>query len=397
MVKTVIIQASSTAWSGGQDLCMNEINGRRVVYRTVESFLIADPNVRVVVAAPEFDKGGRLDTALKDLMGERISIYYGQDASPLKRMVAITQDMSADDYIIRADGLHFAVDVTVALDMLDKAKDKKLDCMKFPDDFPIQFSADIYRVGALRKYADMDIEPAYHVHPKYGMFADAENFKCGFTIAPHYSDEHLKKIREIARTVYVIPRLEVNEKSIAAGDQLSFHYEKAAKYLSKDSNVLDIACGDGYGSRYLAGFVKNVTGGDLELSVVERAIESNKDIKNVSFSNEDVTAMSFADASFDAVVSMETVEHVDDHAYIAEIARVIKPGGRFILSTPQNSMGHIPVNAEHVREYSLDAITDLCSKFFDIVEVIGIKQGRIIVPDSPKGSNIMIIAERKAN
>ncbi|MCK5041153.1 MAG: hypothetical protein KAR62_02620, partial [Sphingomonadales bacterium] len=80
MVKTVIIQASSTAWSGGQDLCMNEINGRRVVYRTVESFLIADPNVRVVVAAPEFDKNGRLDTALKDLMGERLSIYYGQDA-----------------------------------------------------------------------------------------------------------------------------------------------------------------------------------------------------------------------------------------------------------------------------------------------------------------------------
>ena len=397
MVKTVIIQASSTAWSGGQDLCMNEINGRHVVYRTVESFLTADPNVVVVVAAPEFDKNGHLDTALKDLLSDRVSIYYGDDASPLKRMVAITADMSPDDYIIRADGLHFPVDTTEALEMLDKAKAQKLDCMKFPDDFPIQFTADIYRVGALRTYAQMDIEPAFHVHPKYGMFADSDNFKCAFTMAPHYSKEHLKKISEIARTVYVIPRLEVNEKSIAAGDQLSFHYEKAATYLNADDVVLDIACGDGYGSRYLSDHVKHITGGDLELRVVEGAIERNKDKANVAFSNEDVTKMSFADNSFDAVISMETVEHVDDHAYIAEIARVIKPNGRFVLSTPQNSLGHIPVNAEHVREYSLDAITELCSKYFDIVEVIGIKQGRIIIPNSPKGSNIMIVANRKAD
>jgi len=141
-------------------------------------------------------------------------------------------------------------------------------------------------------------------------------------------------------------------------------------------------------------------GADLDPAVVEgarRAAAEQPGAQNVDFSVQDVTATDFSDASFDAVLSMETVEHVDDDAYIREIARIVRPGGLFILSTPQNALGHIPVNAEHLREYSIEQIESLVQPFFDVTEVIGIKQGRIVIPGSPRGCNVMLVFRRKAH
>jgi len=378
---------------------MNEIEGTPVVRFTAARFLDAAPDVNVIVAAPAFDTGGRLEDAFSDVISDRLAIFYGSSASPLQRMVDAVEFMADDDYIIRCDGLHFAADIPAAFAMRGQAIAGGLDCMKLPDDFPPQFGTDIYRVGALRAYAKMDIDPAFHVHPKYGMFADKRNFKCSFASAPRYSDDFLAEVRRMARSVYVIPRLEVNEKSISAGDQLSFHYEVASRYISSEQKVLDIACGGGYGSFYIGQFARQVMGADLDPGVVEgarRAAAHHPEAGHVEFSVQDVTATDFSDASFDAVLSMETVEHVDDDAYIREIARVLRPGGLFILSTPQNALGHIPVNAEHQREYSIEQIESLVQPYFDVKEIVGIKQGRIVIPGSPRGCNVMLICEQKA-
>jgi len=393
----VIVQASSRSWSGAQDLCMASVKGQPVIYWTIKRILDSMPEVEIKVAAPAFDHGGSLEFLLDIFESGIISIFYGHDASPLNRMLEICQDLENDDHIIRVDGLHFCIDTHSSLKMLQLAKSEQFDCVKFPDDFPVQFTSDIYRVGALRK---LDVllnegsETIFRVHPKFYMFMRDDEFRCAYLQdLPVYKDEFFQQCRETAKSVYRVPRLEVNDKRVWSGDQLSFHYELATKYLAPTMKVLDIACGAGYGTRKLADQVGEVHGGDIDSDVIAQ-VRGEAHYRNICFHTEDVTKMSFPDNLFDAVVSMETIEHVVADDCLKEIRRVLKPGGLSVISTPQNALGRIPINAMHMREYSLEEIVELCERYLTIREVIGIKAGRIVIPRSPKGTNTVIVCEK---
>jgi len=81
------------------------------------------------------------------------------------------------------------------------------------------------------------------------------------------------------------------------------------------------------------------------------------------FVRADALALPFLDASFDAVVSFETIEHLADaHGLLAECRRILRPGGRLYLSTPNRTVTRLmPPNPFHVREF-----TDV-----EILEVVG--------------------------
>lgn len=395
---TIIIQASSRSWSGGPDLCMNLVEGRLAVVHTVERALSAFPGSPLVVAAPGFDRGGALEGLPQQFPPSRVRLHYGQDDNPLDRMLAATADLPDNDYLVRIDGVHFCFDAEAAPAMLAQARAGGLDCVKLPDDFPVQFGADIYRVGALRRLDGLlgEADRVFRVHPKFFMFAHPQQFRCAYaTILPQYPDDYLRQCRERARAIYAIPRLEVNSQRLWVGDQLSFHYELAARYLRPGMKVLDIACGDGYGARRLASVVAEIHGGDIDAENVAHARSLTTE-PNVYFHVQDVMATTFADNSFDAVLSMETIEHVDDVACLRELQRVLRPGGLLILSTPQNSLGHIPINTAHRQEYSLQQITDLSAERFTLREIIGIKAGRIIIDGDPLGANVVLICEKQA-
>ncbi len=398
----VIVQASSRSWSGGQDLCMATVDGRPVVYQTIKQVLAYVPDAEVKVAAPAFDRGGALEFLVDAFQLDTVSIFYGHDASPLNRMLDICQDLKDEDHVIRVDGLHFCVDIGAGLKMLDLAKADHLDCMKLSDDFPIQFTSDIYRLGALRSLdkildvLDKDTQAIFRVHPKFYMFMRKDAFRCAYLQEPpQYSDNWLRQCRRVAQAVYV-PSEEVNERRIWSGDKLSFHYELALEHLQHWMTVLDVACGDGYGTRMLAQRVAEVHGADIETEVIDQARQLTE-ASNVHLHVKDVTQMAFGSDEFDAVTCMETIEHVDDCAALREIHRVLKPGGILILSTPQNRLGHIPVNAAHIREYSLNEVVELCSQYFVVKTVIGIKAGRIVVSDDPYGTNTVLVCENGGN
>jgi 2-polyprenyl-3-methyl-5-hydroxy-6-metoxy-1,4-benzoquinol methylase len=107
----------------------------------------------------------------------------------------------------------------------------------------------------------------------------------------------------------------------------------AAFVASKD--VLDIASGEGYGSRLLASVASNVTGVDLSAAAVDHA-RATYPTANLQFLQGDCCDIPLPAASVDAVVSFETIEHVSDHDRVyAEFRRVLRPGGLLLISCPE--------------------------------------------------------------
>ena len=357
-------------------------------------------DAEVIVIAPNFDKDGKLTDIIKLFPDSKIKITYTHDASPLQRMISSTMNLNDKDHICRIDGIRPFFDIESITTMLETASAGKYDCVKFPDDFPQWFTSDIYKVSALRRLSAIfeneviQNKAALCVHPKFFMMRDARFKTTYLNKLPSYSDEYLMKCKSMLSDLNAGGRMDVNNKNIPAGDQLTFHYMLATKYIDKSDHVLDIASGMGYGSRILSKYARRIIGADCDLETIELAKKTSLSFENIDFSIEDVTSMSFDSESFDKVVSMETIEHVDVKKYCEEIYRVLKPGGLLILSTPQSSYGKIPVVPEHLIEFSLEELKDIINKHFKIEEIIGIKAGTIYFPEDPIGTSTFLVAKK---
>jgi 2-polyprenyl-6-hydroxyphenyl methylase/3-demethylubiquinone-9 3-methyltransferase len=97
--------------------------------------------------------------------------------------------------------------------------------------------------------------------------------------------------------------------------------------------LLDVACGGGLLSPYLAGSGYTHVGVDLSTSALEQA-----SAHGVSSVRGDVTRLPFGDETFDVVVAGEILEHVTDLAsVIAEVCRVLRVGGTLVIDTIANT------------------------------------------------------------
>lgn len=109
--------------------------------------------------------------------------------------------------------------------------------------------------------------------------------------------------------------------------------------VGKEVKVLDVGCGVGGTSRYLAkniGPKAKVTGITLSPNQVKRAKELAKEqnVPNSDFCVMNALEMEFPDNSFDIVWACESGEHMPDKKkYIGEMMRVLKPGGKFVMAT----------------------------------------------------------------
>ncbi len=137
-------------------------------------------------------------------------------------------------------------------------------------------------------------------------------------------------------------------------------YRWAAGWV-RGRRVIDAACGLGYGTVLLAeAGADRVTGYDLEPAAVAAAGRAAGGAPGVTFAVGDVTRLPVPDGACDVFVSFETIEHLpDDGAFLREVRRVVRPGGYFLLSTPNRALfnpgkgaADRPVNPFHVREYT---------------------------------------------
>jgi len=106
--------------------------------------------------------------------------------------------------------------------------------------------------------------------------------------------------------------------------------------IKGNERVLDIGCAWGYSSFYLTSLGANVIGVDIfdgHLEVARKLAECNN--FDVEFKQDDATNLHFEDESFECAIQMEALEHIDSwEKSISEISRVLKPGGKAVISTP---------------------------------------------------------------
>lgn len=133
-------------------------------------------------------------------------------------------------------------------------------------------------------------------------------------------------------------------------------YVEAAKLV--EGRVLEIGTGTGYGVDIIAPNVEHFVTLDKYRSEELGALPAN-----VEFLEAKVPPLPFADDSFDCVVSFQVIEHIKrDRAFVEEVRRVLKPGGRFIVSTPNRPMS-LTRNPWHVREYNAKQFGELLASF----------------------------------
>lgn len=395
-----IVQASSLSWSGCRDICMNNVRGRSAVYHTVFRIQQNFPLSLIVVAAPEFDHGGGLNDCLDDLIlksPNKIKLHFSHNESPLLRMLdAIDKHMPDAEAVIRINGLNMFFQPLHLRELWNLGRNRNLACATFPDDYPSQFTADYYDVNALNVISrNLPKDDPLHVHCKYAIKRDSTFLTAHYSPPDILDDSLLIAAREDAKKIYDLPRdIIAGGQKIPQGDTLSFHYTLALKHIESHHIVLDIACGGTIGPTMLATKAAHVTGADLDVDLIAENVAHIGFNPQLRFVCEDVTSTSFVDASFDVITSFETIEHVDADAYLCELHRILKPGGLVFLSTPQNSQGHIPINPHHLKEYSLQEIQSKVMEFFDIEQIIGIKQGCIFFENDPVGSNTYMRLKR---
>ena len=139
--------------------------------------------------------------------------------------------------------------------------------------------------------------------------------------------------------------------------------------------VVDCASGNGNGAAvFLRNEPASLVGFDVDQEAVDAA-NATLGSDRVSFRRAVATALPLGDATADVFISLETVEHVeDDRSFLREVARVLKPSGLFICSTPNRSVTNPgttlvdrPWNPFHVREYAPREYLDLLTERFEVI------------------------------
>lgn len=143
-------------------------------------------------------------------------------------------------------------------------------------------------------------------------------------------------------------------------------YRLCASLLG-DGRVLDLGCGTGHSWTELS--PRETVGVDMEPDALAgQGRETHQ---------ADMRSLPFPPGSFESVVSIQSIEHVPDpERVLAEVVRVLVPGGRAVFVTPNRLTFGRPdeiIDPYHHVEYDPDQLRDLCAPFFESVEVLGLQ------------------------
>jgi SAM-dependent methyltransferase len=162
-------------------------------------------------------------------------------------------------------------------------------------------------------------------------------------------------------------------------------YNNAIKYIS-GKEVLDLGCGTGYGTALVADKCASICGVDISDEAIAYATNkySAPHLFYRTIRKVEDAPLPFGDKSFDVVLSFQVIEHIaDPTTYLEEIGRVLRPGGVFIVATPDRNTRLLPLqrpwNKFHVHEYSGQELVGLVSRYFGEVKLVNMSGTRSVL------------------
>lgn len=159
-----------------------------------------------------------------------------------------------------------------------------------------------------------------------------------------------------------VSRTDASDNYVFQRSILAYHY--AAGLVSGD--VLEIGTGMGYGIEIIAPSATSYT-------TIDKSCAYDASLPdNTRFQQMEVPPFGFADESFDYVISFQVIEHIKrDKNFVKEVSRVLRKGGKFIVSTPNAPMS-LTRNPWHIREYTEQQLRDLLAADFSSIEAYGV-------------------------
>ncbi|WFO52668.1 methyltransferase domain-containing protein [Aeromonas veronii] len=311
-------------------------------------------------------------------IGYRDTLVIGSDCQYVKKHLnkkGINSFLNHDDAIIDSAGLDTAIIYNISADKI------------------FSVFSDLYHANIDSVYISLEL-----VKENEGLFRkDIEEiiFSCGYKKKHSYyninnyseiSDNDIcihgvyEKIRTNSISSFPFSLLleerdlhmDMMRESGSRSDAHIYRYKFACDYIRPGDRVLDAACGLGYGSHVIAhqSKAKSVLGVDGSRFAIEYA--------NATYADESTkymegylpdTLSSYSDASFDIIISFETLEHVENpESVLNEFYRLLSPGGRLITSVPNDwsdESGEDP-NPFHFHVYKLEKFDSQLGALFDI-------------------------------
>lgn len=159
-----------------------------------------------------------------------------------------------------------------------------------------------------------------------------------------------------------VSRTDASDNYVFQRSILAYHY--AAGLVSGD--VLEIGTGMGYGIDVIAPSATSYT-------TIDKSCAYDASLpENTRFQQMEVPPIGFADESFDYVISFQVIEHIKrDKDFVKEVSRVLRKGGKFIVSTPNAHMS-LTRNPWHIREYTEQQLRNLLASDFSSIEAYGV-------------------------
>ncbi len=155
------------------------------------------------------------------------------------------------------------------------------------------------------------------------------------------------------------------------------------KYIK--GNVLDLGCGEGV---YIKRIKKinhsiNAYGVDISSEIIKKA---KKEASDIDFQSASVYQLPYLDNFFDLIYSIDVIEHLDNpEKMLKEVKRILKPGGIFIIQTPnypikrvydfynvvskKNWRHSFKDDPTHIYKFNTFKLKSMCQKFFKIVDL----------------------------
>jgi len=150
--------------------------------------------------------------------------------------------------------------------------------------------------------------------------------------------------------------------------RLLYAYTATSSLVNAD--LLEIGCGEGRGIELLNQFITSYTAVDKIKAIIEKLSAKYPKGKFIAMNLPPLKGI--ADNSFDTIISFQVIEHINnDKGYLQEISRVLKPGGKVYITTPNRPMS-LSRNPWHVREYTGLELETLAKPYFSNVKVDGI-------------------------